>query len=125
MRLYKVIITTTKSNMMQHIFHAACILATIGLQMQCIYNYFLNEDTSVVEYRTFLDHKDSLYPSMSFCIKDPFLESKFQNYGDGINKSSFVKFLQGRFWDERMLGIDYDHVTVSLEDVLDKIHPPS
>ena len=111
--------------MMQHIFHAACILATIGLQMQCIYNYFLNEDTSVVEYRTFLDPKDSLYPSMSFCIPDPFLESKFQNYGDGINKSSFVKFLQGRFWDERMLGIDYDHVTVSLEDVLDKIHPPS
>lgn len=60
-----------------------------------------------------------MYPSHTICIIDPFLESKFEIFNDDwINKFTYVKFLSGGFWDDRMLDIDYDNVTVSLVDNL-------
>ena len=115
------------SNVIQNIFHLSCLLATVALQIQCLLNYFRNEDVSIVEYKTLSnpsttlirDPEDNFYPSISFCIINPFLESKLKSYGNGINTTSYSKFLQGDLWDDRMLKIDYDDVTVSLNGSLD------
>lgn len=101
-----------------NVFHLMCILVTVGLQLYCVNRYLLNEDISVVHYKRFHSDKDAIYPSFSFCILPPFLENELKKYGNGINISSYVKFLNGQIWDERMLKIDYDNVTVSLSDNL-------
>ena len=63
--------------------------------------------------------KDSVYPSLSLCIRPPFLEKEFERGKDEvINISSYTQFLKGNYWDERMLDIYYDNVTVSLENNL-------
>ena len=96
------------------LFHTLCVFATIGLQIQCIYKYSLDEDVSLVSYRRFHAEKDNIYPSLSFCIINPFLEDRLKAHGKGINITSYSYYLQGLLWDERMLKIDYDNVTMSL-----------
>ena len=103
---------------LDNVFQLICILATLSLQLYCVSQYLQNEDVSVVKYTTFHSDKDAIYPSLSFCIKPPFLEEKLKEYGEGINMSSYKKFLMGDVWNERMLGIDHGNVTVSLSDNL-------
>ena len=55
---------------------------------------------------------------MSWCIIHPFLNHYLKKYGGGVNASSYSEFLQGSYWDERMLDIDFDNVTPSLSDNL-------
>ena len=105
----------------KYVYFIFCLLATIGLSIYSIYRFWLNEDTTVVQVTRFLSSMDAIYPSLSFCVLPPFLEEKFDIYEDEkINMSSYRKFLEGEFWDERMLSIEYDNVTVSLEENLIK-----
>ena len=54
-----------------------------------------------------------------FCVLPPFLENKFDTYGNrNINLTSYKKFLNGSHWDDEMLQIEYDKVTISLYDNL-------
>lgn len=103
---------------LENIFLLGCIAATVSLQIICIQHYFRDEDVSMVHYTKFHSTDEAVYPSISFCILPPFLESKFDAYGNGINQTSYKQFLQGDFWDEKMLNVDYDNVTVSLSDNL-------
>ena len=96
-----------------------CIFATIGLSIYSMYRYSLNEDTTEVRVTSFLSSNDSIYPSLSFCILPPFLKNNFTIYGDeNINLTSYQKFLKGDFWDDKMLKVDYDNVTIALSDNL-------
>ena len=96
-----------------------CLFATIGLSIYSCYRFAKNEDVTLVQESKFLSSRDAVYPSFSFCILPPFMENKFQSYGDSrINMTSYVNFLKGEFWDDRFLKIEYDNVTVSLTDNL-------
>ena len=97
-------------------FHFICVLATVVLSTKCIYEYFLNENISLVEYQSFQEFGRSGYPSISMCILNPFVKEKLQKHGPGINISSYVMFLNGSLSDESLAAIDYDEVTISLND---------
>lgn len=96
-----------------------CFLATIGLSIYSLLRYISNDDSTSIEIKRFLSSDDAIYPSFSFCIMSPFLDDKFEVYGDEeINKTTYVEFLKGEFWNDRMLKIHYDDVTVSLNGSL-------
>ena len=96
-----------------------CVFTTIGLIIYAMYRFSKDEDTTLVRVTKFHSSKDAIYPSISFCILQPFLEKQFKVYNDNtINESSYTEFLDGKIWDERFLKVDYDNVTVSLTDYL-------
>ena len=103
--------------LLKRIFHALCVLATVSLSIQCLYNYFLNETASIIEYQKFQKDALSGYPSISMCFMHPFLEPELRILG--TNTSSYIKYLQGKFQDEQMKKIKYDDVTISLKDYVD------
>ena len=99
-------------------FRIICALATFALTCWCLVKLIKNEDVSQIEFVNFNDNKDRPYPSLTICFWNPFLNEVLETYGDGINTSTYSRFLQGEIWDDRMLSIDYDLVTVSLENYL-------
>ena len=104
-------------------YAVACVLATVALGITCITKYNANEDVSQNNFHKFhQDGTDDIYPSVTLCVANPFLEDKLKAYGDGINIRSYSDFLHGITWDERMLEVDYDNVTVSIEDHLNAIY---
>ena len=103
--------------LLKGVFHTLCVLATVSLSIQCLYSYFLNETTSIVEYQKFQKDGLSGYPSISMCFMHPFLEPELRILG--TNTSSYIKYLQGKFQDDHMKKIKYDAVTISLKDYVD------
>ena len=102
-----------------NVYVIICLVGTITLSIICLLSYFEDEDVSQTSYKRFQTrNEDNIYPSFTFCIQNPFLEHRLKNYGDGINIETYVNFLEGKRWDDRMLSIDYDKVTVSLNDSL-------
>ena len=102
------------------IFSSLCVLGTVGLGIECLRKFLADEDISLNDYVKYHyeDYEKNIYPSFSFCIINPFLDQNLRKYGDDINVTSYSYFLQGLFWDENMFKIDYDNVTVSVEESL-------
>ena len=101
-----------------NLFTILCITATASLMVYCLCHYLRDEDVSSVHFTKFYSSNEAPYPSFSFCILQPFLENEFDVYGGNVNMSTYIKFLRGELWDERMLDVDYDNVTVSLKENL-------
>ena len=81
--------------------------------------YLENQNVTRTDYKQYhRENKDNVYPSISFCIRQPFLNEELKRYGDNISISTYARFLKGLHWDDRMLKIDYDKVTVSLKQAL-------
>ena len=101
------------------IFHVICNLAAFGLTCWCFYKYMKDDDVSLVNYKRYHSDKDSIYPSLTLCFNNPFLNDKLESFGNGINTTTYSKFLNGLYWDERFIKIDYDNVTINLESYLE------
>ena len=104
---------------LEYVHFLFCVFATFGLSFYSFSRYLENGDLTVTKVSRFHNNRDAIYPSFSFCLIPPFQEEKFEIYSHhDLNVSSYQKFLQGELWDERMLDISYDNVTVSLSDNL-------
>ena len=103
------------------VFHVICSAAAFSLTCWCVYKYIKDEDVSHVNYRRYHSDKDSIYPSLTLCFNNPFLNYKLVKYGNGVNTTTYVKFLKGLHWDERMIDIHYDNVTLNIHDYLEEV----
>ena len=102
----------------RYAFFSTCLIATIAMNVLCVREYLKNDDIAEIDFKTFNSDDDLIYPSVSVCIINPFIQKNLNNYGKGIDAPSYRKFLLGDYWDPRMLYIDYDNVTVPLIDNL-------
>ena len=101
------------------IFQILCNMAAVGLTCWCFHKYMEDKDVSHINYRRFQDGKDSIYPSLTLCFNNPYRNDRLEDVGEGINITTYYNFLEGRHWDERMVGIEYDNVTIDLDDFID------
>ena len=103
-------------NYLDSAYHSVCILATVVLVSWSFHLYFLNDDVSRVDYKVFHDEEDQIYPSISLCFGNVFLEEKLKAYG--VNQSLYVKFLKGEFFSQLMLNVSYKDVTINPHEYL-------
>ena len=98
------------------IFVLLCGLAAISICVYWIYKYRLDEDLSVITYREFYEREDDVHPTISLCLRNPFLSERLAEYG--VNKSSYSSFLKGNYFSTQMLGINYENVTIDISDYI-------
>ena len=108
----------TIKNVINLVYHLICILATIAMTIYCIYQYQLNKDVSIVEFKEFNTDEDFIYPSITLCFKTKFIEDKLNDDEKGIDLTSYSNFLLGEYWNDNMMDIDFDNVTTRIEDYL-------
>ena len=100
------------------IFHILCLLITGGMVSWCLYNYCLDLDVCLVDQKAFGEEDNYITPALSFCFYDPVVQKKLDQNYPGINKILYTKFLNGKHWDDKMLDIDFETVSLSLEDFI-------
>ena len=105
------------------VFQILCLVATGWLIYIDSLKFFKNEDRSLVEYRTFHDTKKDIYPSISICFYGPGIyDCKKLNETYGVEHAEeYMKFLKGDVWEDRMVGVKYDEVTLDVEDRIESI----
>ena len=98
-------------------FNFACVSATVVMVGFWCYQYFKDDDLSLADYTEFeRGDDDDLYPILSMCFQDPFLDEKLKEIHPNLNQSFYEKFLKGEIYDERLRHIDYDNVTLNIID---------
>ena len=106
----------SKQQICLYVFGIICLGTTLSMCGYWCYKFYLNEDSTVVSYRRFYDTDDDIFPTISFCLQNPFLEASLAKHG--VNKSSYLQFLQGKYYSEEMLDISYDNVTVDISNFI-------
>ena len=100
-------------------FKFVCILTTIALVVWCCYEFHKNEDLCEVSFKRFHEDKDSIYPDLTFVLPNRFNETVLKGHDKSFNEDNYRKFLSGGLgWDEKMLNIDFDKVSMRIDDYL-------
>ena len=98
------------------IFCLVCTCATITFAIYCLYKYYLNEDISQVTFQEFHKTERNIYPSLAICSSPKYDDNLLELYGEGISTDTYSAFLRGQHWNERMVDIDYDNVTLNFKN---------
>ena len=109
---------------MFHVFvQGLCVLVAIALACVCLHKYLLDDDLAEINFQNFNDKEDAIYPSITLCFMGPniFIDSKLKKYGSWIDQTNYSNFLQGVTWDDTMRDIDFDDVTIDIEDYLEGV----
>ena len=112
---------------LKKVFYIGCFIAAMYFFGSCIQEYVLNEDTSIVRFKSFHEDEDSLYPSLTLCFGDFWREELDYTYTD-----TFEKYLSGCegypkdpvecagewecTWNKSFENVEYDNVSMDLMD---------
>ena len=77
-----------------------------------------DEDLCLVSYKDFQKNEEKAFPVLSMCFRSPVIDGKLREIDAKINASSYLQFLKGDIYDEKMAHIDYSHVSMMLLDYL-------
>jgi hypothetical protein len=90
----------------------------------CLGRYYRHEDTSNVDYQWYHQEEKDIYPTISICFYGvPFVFSsdKLKKINTNFDADLYSKFLQGKYWDEEMLKVNYDNVSLEFLDHIEMI----
>ena len=117
------------------LYHLVCLGSTVGLFFYCGWKFIQNKSNTLVDFRSFHQEDIDIYPSFSVCFNlagNPtedevpdtdglFNATKLKTIFGIEMLKDYVHFLQGRNWNRTMVDINYDDVTINLENYIDRI----
>lgn len=102
------------------VFEVVCWAATISFCGFWIYKYTLNEDLCSVEFKSYYEKEEDVFPMLSICLLNPFSDLKLRNHGFDVDQSSYLNFLKGEQFNSTWLDIDYQSVIKNISDYVDQ-----
>ena len=114
----------SKKNTLRNVFRTVCIFAALLLICYCIHEYALDQDVTHIEYKKFHEEPDQIYPSITICLKHPFIPENLRQIDDNISAALYEDFLSGYQnidWESSFSEIDYDNVSIDVMNHLTSI----
>ena len=100
----------------RQLFSVICIISVVAMVSYWMYKYEMEDrDVGVVDYEV-VEKIDVDLPLLSMCFMNPFLNKKLHLVDPKLNASVYLKYLMGEYYDHQMDLVDYDNVTVNLDD---------
>ena len=81
----------------------------------------LDEDTSTIEFHSFNGKGDNIYPTLSLCFRGKGIFDQALIRRKTKSQLSYSSFLDGQDWDNRLLEIDYDNVSLDARKMVEYI----
>ena len=110
-------------NILTNIFRFACFSVAFGMTIYWCYEFSKDDDLCLVDYKPYDSSLAVDYPMLSFCLRDPFVESKLQQYNETLTSKKYKKYLTGSKYYDAIENVDFNDVTVDLSEYVysDKI----
>ena len=99
-----------------YMFSIVCVMATFGMCGYWVYKFYLNEDSTLVNYKKFYQDEDDIYPTISLCLQNPFLKKELAK--NGVTESLYLAFLKGEYYSNEMAAINYTRVTIDISNFI-------
>lgn len=101
-----------------YLIKTICVLVTLILVGFWLYRYILDEDSSVIENRSYFDDEDDVFPVMSLCFEQEFNDEVLKSMNARFSAVDYRNFLIGDHYDPLMTKIDYHSVTTNMSDFI-------
>jgi len=102
---------------LRRVHRCTCVLAALGFATWAIYLYWLDKDLTQINVKKFNAKEEDVYPSISLFFYSPIPNTdNLKKYGHGITPLMYKRFLQGEEWNETLMSVDYNDVTIQLMD---------
>ena len=88
----------------------------------CIYKFWLNEDTTTIVFNRFNGTGMDIYPTISICFKGKGIFDTEKIKNETNSEVEFKKFLEGKIWDDKLVSLDYDNVSLKAEEMIQQFH---
>ena len=122
----------TRSFILDFVFkglsYVLCVCFAIYFTVQCINHFMLDEDVTKIEYRKFHEDSSAIYPSITYCIKNPIASKEntliWKKYGNKDAKelrNAYLDYLAGLEGSDIFSETDYDMITKNLETYLNEV----
>ena len=79
---------------LRYFFNLACFTIAFGMTIWWLYRYSLDEDIVQFDLKP-IDFQEGEYPILSFCLADPFIESKLKKYNETLTVPKYKEILLG------------------------------
>ena len=97
-------------------YYTLCIFATLGMIVYCLVEYLKDKDVSSVDFKQFNEQEEYVYPTITLCFETQFLGDRLNNDKIGLDEWSYSNFLNGEYWQDNFLEVDFDNVTPKIEE---------
>ena len=67
-------------------------------------------------YNLYYESSAHVFPTLSLCISNPFVENRLAEYG--CNETSYSAFLAGKIFSWELMSINYSYVTTDIADFI-------
>ena len=104
------------SYQIKYLYNYVCFSTAIALILYWIYEYYLDEDLCVVDYKRYLDDQSDVYPTLSLCLQNSISDEKLQLSSPQFNSSIYLRFLKGEIFEPDMMKLNYRSVVTDLND---------
>ena len=102
-------------NGLRYFLKLTCCCAAFGMTVLWLLRFSLDEDSVKIDLKPF-NFPEGQYLMQSFCLVDPFIESRLKEYNDTLTGEMYREALRGdRFYPE-IEKVDFDNVTLNLAD---------
>ena len=109
-----------------HLYLSICVFVTIVLTSWCLYEYLVDPDVSSIHLRKFHARPDDIHPSITLCDRNLFSKGSLvgQSWSVANQLDDYYGLIGGtalnlnQKYIQELNDIDYDNVTVSLNDLL-------
>ena len=100
-------------------FHLVCVIVIAASITTFISDFRDDKSISQVDFKRFHETEIDVYPDFTMCITGHgiWTEKAKATYDIEFGKR-YIKFLKGEIWDENMLKLDYDEVTVNMTELI-------
>ena len=95
-------------------FQYICVFVTLIAVSWCIWEFSKNDNITEISYKKYGVDNESVYPDLTLCF-DHFLNNE-KLLEIGTNEFEYKKFLNGEELNENLVQIDFENVSLQLED---------
>ena len=104
-------------NTCRSFFKVVCVVLVFFMVSYWLYKFEIEDrDIGVVDYASIQESNDVEFPLLSICLVNPFLIAKLKEVDPQLNGTTYLKYLKGDFFEERFQYIDYENMTLNLND---------
>ena len=100
------------------IFNIICLAAAVSLIIYWMYEFSLNKDVSSIDYKRYHDSDDDQYPLLSICFKNFLSTKKLKQQNPRTNKSEYLNFIRGNYFEAQLLEIDFQNVSKNISEYI-------
>ena len=96
-----------------------CVIILLFMTSYWVWKFAIEDrDVGVVDYIPFDRSFGIELPAVTFCFPNPFLRDQMESHTPEINSSRYLQYLKGDVIDEKLTDVDYENVTMNLQEYL-------